>query len=107
MNEIVKKFLLAGEKFMSEMHIRQPAALGKPGFTYSTCIPFTIKKERIQKIQRNRRCKIYQNKLIKVCFQLDMTYGDFKEWLLMKYYVIKHLILLKIQNMMNTKEVLR
>ena len=29
MNEIVNKFLLVGDKFMSEMHLRQP------GFTYS------------------------------------------------------------------------
>ena len=40
MNEIVNKFLLAGDKFMPEMHLRQP------GFTYSACGPFTkIKKE--------------------------------------------------------------
>ena len=39
MNEIVNKFLLAGEKFMPEMHLRQP------GFTYSICAPF-IKKQR-------------------------------------------------------------
>ena len=31
MNEIVNKFLLAGDKFMPEMHLRQP------GFTYSAC----------------------------------------------------------------------
>ena len=29
MNEIVNKFLLAGDKFMPEMHLKQP------GFTYS------------------------------------------------------------------------
>ena len=40
MNEIVNKFLLAGHKFMPEMHLRQP------GFTYSACGPFTnINKE--------------------------------------------------------------
>ena len=43
MNEIVNKFLLAGDKFMPEMHLRQP------GFTYSACVPFTKKTERIQK----------------------------------------------------------
>ena len=42
MNEIVKKFLLAGDKFMPEMHLKQP------GFTYSTCGLFTKSKERIQ-----------------------------------------------------------
>ena len=43
MNEIVNKFLLAGDKFMPEMHLKQP------GFTYSACGPFTKNKERIQK----------------------------------------------------------
>ena len=35
MNEIVNKFSLAGDKFMLEMHLKQP------GFTYSACGPFT------------------------------------------------------------------
>ena len=39
MHKIVNKFLLAGEKFMPEMHLRQP------GFLYSACGPF-IKKQR-------------------------------------------------------------
>ena len=38
MNQIVNKSLLAGDKFMPEMRLRQP------GFTYSTCGPFTINK---------------------------------------------------------------
>ena len=41
MNEIVNKLLLAENKFMPEMHLRQP------GFTYSACRPFTKNKERI------------------------------------------------------------
>ena len=46
MNEIVNKFLLAGDKFMPEMHLKQP------GFTYSVCGPsFTKNKERIQKFK--------------------------------------------------------
>ena len=45
MNEIVHKFLLAGDKFMPEMHLKQP------GFTYSACGPFTKNKERIQKFK--------------------------------------------------------
>ena len=40
MNEIVKKFLLAEDKFMPEMHS------GQPGFTYSACGPSTKNKER-------------------------------------------------------------
>ena len=39
MNEIVNKFLLGGDKFMPEMHLRQP------GFTYSACGPFTKNKD--------------------------------------------------------------
>ena len=39
MNEVINKFLLAGDKFMPEMHLRQP------GFTYSACGPFTKNKE--------------------------------------------------------------
>ena len=35
MNEIVSKALLAGDKFMPEMHLRQP------GFRYSACGPLT------------------------------------------------------------------
>ena len=40
MNEIVKIFLLAGYKFLLEMHLRELAALVKPNFTYSTCRPY-------------------------------------------------------------------
>ena len=45
MNEIFNKFLLAGDKFMPEMHLRQPV------FTYSSCGPFTKNKERIKKFK--------------------------------------------------------
>ena len=43
MNEIVNTFLIAGDKFMPEMHLKQP------GSTYSSCGPFTKNKEGIQK----------------------------------------------------------
>ena len=46
LNEIVDNFLLAGDKFMLEMHLKQPE------FSYSVCGPFTKNKE---KIQRNWR----------------------------------------------------
>ena len=44
MNEIANKFLLVGDKFMPEMHLKQP------GFTYSACGSFTKKKERIENL---------------------------------------------------------
>ena len=45
MNNIINKFLLAGDKFMPEMHLQQPQ------FTYSACRPFTKHKQRIQKFK--------------------------------------------------------
>ena len=74
MNEVVNKFLLAGDKFMSEMHLRQP------GFTYSACGSFTKNKERIQKFKETGDTSyIYKNELDKAYFQHDMAYGDFKD----------------------------
>ena len=73
MNEIVNTFLLAGDKFMSKMHLKQP------GFTYSACGRFTKNKERIQKFKETgHKSYIYKNELDKLCFQHDMTYGGFK-----------------------------
>ena len=73
MNEIVNEFLLAGEKFMSEMHWKQP------GFTYSAYGPFTKNKEKVQKFKDTGDTSyIYKNELDKVCFQHDMAYGEFK-----------------------------
>ena len=73
MNEIVNKFLLAGNKCMSAMHLKQP------GFTYSTCCPFTRNNERIEKfIQTGDTDFIYRNELDKACFQHDMAYGKSK-----------------------------
>ena len=76
MNEILNKFLLAGDKFMSEMHLSQSI------FTYSACGPFTKNKskERTQKFKYMGDLRyIYQNKINKACFQHDMAYGDFKD----------------------------
>ena len=46
MNDIVNKFLLAGDKFVPEMHLKQP------GFTYGACGPFTKNKEMIEKFMK-------------------------------------------------------
>ena len=74
MNDIIGKFLLAGDKFMPEMHLKQP------GFTYSAYGPFTKNKERIQKFRQTGDSRyIYKNELDKACFQYDMAYGDFKD----------------------------
>ena len=60
MNEIVNKFLLVGDKFMPEMHLRQPQ------FVYSACGPFTKNEERIQKLKKTGNTSyIYKNELDK------------------------------------------
>ena len=73
MNEIVNKFLLAGNNIMSEIHLKQPR------FKCSACGPFTKNKKRIQKFKDTGDSRyIYQNELDKTCFQHDMAYRDFK-----------------------------
>ena len=80
MNEIVNKFLLTGDKFMSEMNLRQPVSLDKSRFTYSACGPFTKNKEIIQKSKETGDTDyIYKNELDKACFQYDMAYGEFRD----------------------------
>ena len=66
MNEIINKFLLAGDKFILDMHLRQL------GFTCSACVPFTKNKERLQKLKKTggSRC-IFQNELGKTFNKLD------------------------------------
>ena len=74
MNEIVHTFLLAGDKLMPEIHLKQL------GFTSSVCGPFTKNKERIQKFKETGNTNyIYKNELDKACFQHDMAYGYFKD----------------------------
>ena len=74
-NEIVNNFLLAGDKFMPEMHLKQSA------FIYSACGPFTKNKEKIQKLKKNTvdTSYIYKNELDKACFQHDIAYRAFKD----------------------------
>ena len=74
MNNVINKFLLAGDKFMPEMHLRQPQ------FVYSACRPFTRHKERIKKFKETDDTRyIYRNELDKACFQHDSAYADHKD----------------------------
>ena len=74
MNKIVNRFLFAGNKFISEMHLKQPK------FTYSACGPFTKNKEIIRKFKETGDSRyIYRKELDKDCFQHDMAYVDFKD----------------------------
>ena len=74
MTEIVNNFLLTGDKFIPEMHLKQP------GFTYSACRPFTENKEIILKDMQTRNTNYtYKNDMDKACFQHDMAYGKYKD----------------------------
>ena len=74
MNEIVNNVFLAGDKFLTEMHLKQH------GFTYSACGPFTINKERIEKFLKAGNTNFIQgNDLDKACFHHDMAYGELKD----------------------------
>ena len=70
-NNIINTFLLAGDKFMSEMYLRQPQ------FIYSACGPFTRHKERIKKFKQTSDTRyIYRSELDKACFQHDSAFAD-------------------------------
>ena len=74
MNEIVNKLLLASDKFIPGVHLKQL------GFTYSALGPFTKNKERIQKFKETGDTNyIYKNELDKACFQHNMAYAYFKD----------------------------
>ena len=74
MNNVINKFLLPGDKFMPEMHLRQPR------FVYSACGPFTRHKERIKEFKHTGDTRyIYRNELNNACFQHDSAYADHKD----------------------------
>ena len=74
MNNVINKFLLAGDKFMPEMYLRQSRSV------YSACGPFTRHKERIKEFKRTGDTRyIYRNELDKACFQHDSAYSDHKD----------------------------
>ena len=62
MNNVINKFLLAGDKFMPEMHLRQPR------FVYNACGPFNRHKERIKKFKQVIHVIFIEMNLIKLVF---------------------------------------
>ena len=74
MNNVINKFLLAGDKFMPEMHLRQPQ------FVYSACGPFTRHEKRIKEFKRTGDISLlYKNELDKACFKHDAAYNKYKD----------------------------
>ena len=72
MNNIINKFLSAGNNFMSEMDLKHPR------FTSSACGPYTKEKHEYKNSKKPETQYIYRNKLDKTCFQHDMADGYFK-----------------------------
>ena len=59
MNKVISKFLLAGDKFMAKLNLKQL------GFTYSACGQFTKHCERIQKFRETGNLKhLYKNEFV-------------------------------------------
>ena len=55
--------------------------LRKPGFTYSSCWPFTKKSERIVKLKKiSDLSYIYTNKWNKICFTRYAAYAGSKDF---------------------------
>ena len=76
MARIVNKFLLVGNKFMPEMHLKQP------GFTYSACGPFTKHAEKIKNFKQTGDTRyLFRNELDKACLRHDSAYADNKDLL--------------------------
>ena len=74
LNNIINRFLLAGDKFMPEMHLRQPQ------FVYSACGLFTRYKDRIKEFKRTGDARLlYRNELDKACFKQDAAYAKYKD----------------------------
>ena len=74
MNKIISKCLLTGDKFMPELHLKQPR------FTYSNCRPFTKHRERIQKFRETENLKHwYRNELNNACLAHDAAYSESKD----------------------------
>ena len=75
MNEIINKFLLTGDKFITEMHLKDPFVS-----TYSAFGPFSKHKQKIQRVLGTRNKNyIHKNELDKACFQHDMVYNKYKD----------------------------
>ena len=65
LDKIVNKFLLGGDKFMPEMHLKQP------GFTYSACGPFTKKKKEFKNLKKQEIQTIFTKmNLIRLVFNM-------------------------------------
>ena len=74
MNRIINKFLLAGNKFMPELQLKQP------GFTYRACRTFTKHRKRVQKFTEKGNLKhLSRNEWYKASFFHDKAYSNSRD----------------------------
>ena len=74
MNKIVNKYLLTGDRFTPELHLKQPR------FIYSACGPFTKHCYRIKKFKETADLKhLYRKELEKACFSHGSAYSDSRD----------------------------
>ena len=67
MNKTINKFLSTKDKFMPELHLKQP------GFTYSACGTFTKHRERIQGFRETGNLNHLElTKLLEVVIMMDI-----------------------------------
>ena len=85
-SDIINKFLLIGDKFMSEMHFWDSKVK-----KYSACGPFTRHQKRIDIFMKDGRLShILKNRLHPACFQHDSAYADRKKSdIVLKNYALK------------------
>ena len=97
MNEVMHKYLLAGDNIFNYS-----------GFTHSAYWHCTEYKEQIQKFKETGDSRyIYQRELVKTSFQYNIAYEELLRRIASKkYYPKNHLIILKLQNIMNREKVL-
>ena len=74
MNKIIGKFLLTGDQFISELHLKQPI------FIYTACKPIIVVVDNRVKIQNFRETgylkHLYRSQLDKSCFAHNGAYSD-------------------------------
>ena len=74
-SDIINKFLLMGDKFMSELHFWDPKVK-----KYSACTPLTSNQKRIDMFMKDGRLShILKNRLDAACFQHDSAYAKYKD----------------------------
>ena len=90
MNNIIRKFLLSGDKFMSEMHLKQPR------FTFSACGSYHKKTKQEYKNSEEQETPgiptrtNYTRSVFSMIWHMEISKVYPEEQLLTKYYVIRH-----------------